>query len=847
MRHALFRIALLAALTLPWARRAHADADNAGIAEEPMDAAKLAHALDRLAGTGRVLYVAAHPDDENTRLLAYLANNRHLTAAYLSMTRGGGGQNLIGSEQDELLDSIRTHELLAARALDGAEQRFTRMRDFGYSKTAAETLAVWGHDAALADVVLAIRTFQPDVIVTRFDERPPNHGHHIASAILAKEAFSAAADPARFPEQLKAGIRAWQAKRIVYNVPHWRDLTREPLPPDALSLDVGVYDPRLGLSYGELAARSRSQHKSQGFGIIGERGELIERFIHIAGAQASRDLLEGVANDWTRYGAAAEPFAEAVREARKHLHRDHPERSVPALLQAYAALAKLPDEPRTRDARSALSEIIATASGLFVRVTAERAAVAPGSQLPIKLELVARGPFATQQSVLLQRAVLADGTALALPPATNTATSKLESNRVLAAPASLRVAANAPISVPHWLASRTQPDTAQADARELAIRNEPLGPAPVSVAVELQLGAQRVTLTRSVVYSWNDRVHGERVRPVLVMPPATVTPARQAVMLPNGRSATVALRVRASEGAVEGNVDLGLPTGWTATPATHAIKLARAGDETVVSFAVKAPRGAAAIEIEPAITVGGARFAFREDVIDYAHVPLQVVLQKSQLKLVPLKLSLPSGLVGYIAGPGDTVAADLAHVGVNIEAIDDDALRSADLGKYAAVVLGVRAYNTRAALRGGHERLMRYAERGGVVVVQYNTSSPNAPLDVPIGPFPLTLGRGRVTDETAAVKAHGRTHPVLTQPNRIDAADWQGWVQERGLYFAESYDARYTPVLEMNDPEEPALLGSLLVARHGQGRYVYTGLAFFRQLPAGVPGAYRLLVNLLSK
>jgi LmbE family N-acetylglucosaminyl deacetylase len=842
MRHTLLRIVLLAALTLPNARPAHADADNAGIAEEPMDAAKLAHALDRLAGTGRVLYVAAHPDDENTRLLAYLANGRHLTAAYLSMTRGGGGQNLIGSEQDELLDSIRTHELLAARTLDSAEQRFTRMRDFGYSKTAAETLAVWGQEAALADVVLAIRTFQPDVIVTRFDERPPNHGHHIASAILAKDAFSAAADPARFPEQLKAGIRAWQAKRIVYNVPHWRDLTREPLPPDALSLDVGVYDPRLGLSYGELAARSRSQHKSQGFGIIGERGELIERFIHVAGVQAKSDLLEGVVGDWSRYGAAAEPFAEAVREARKHLHRDHPERSVAALLQAYAALAKLPDEPRTRDARSALSEIIATASGLFVRATATRPAVAPGSELPIKLELVARGPIAAQQGIVLQRATLADGTAIAPLP-----TTKLEPNRVLALPASLRVAANAPISVPHWLTSRTRPDTTQADARELAIRNEPLGPAPLSVAVELQLGAQRVTLTRSVVYSWNDRIHGERVRPVLVMPPATVTPARQAVMLPNGRSATVALRVRASEGAVEGSVDLGLPAGWTATPATQAIKLARAGDETVVSFAVKGPRGAAAVDIEPAITVGGARFAFREDVIDYAHVPLQVVLQKSRLKLVPLKLSLPAGLVGYVAGPGDTVAADLAHVGVHVEAVDDDALRSADLGKYAAIVLGVRAYNTRTSLRGGHERLMRYAERGGVVIVQYNTSSPNAPLDVPIGPFPLKLGRGRVTDETAAVKAHGKAHSVLTQPNRIDATDWQGWVQERGLYFAESYDERYTPVLEMNDPEEPAQLGSLLVARHGQGRYVYTGLAFFRQLPAGVPGAYRLLVNLLSK
>jgi hypothetical protein len=331
------------------------------------------------------------------------------------------------------------------------------------------------------------------------------------------------------------------------------------------------------------------------------------------------------------------------------------------------------------------------------------------------------------------------------------------------------------------------------------------------------------------------------------MPAATVTPAREAVMLPNGRAASVALRVRASEGAVEGTIDLGLPAGWTSTPATQAIKLARAGDEAVVTFTVKAPSGATAIEIKPAITVGGTRFGYREDVIDHAHVPLQVVLQESQVKLVPLKLSLPSGLVGYIAGPGDTVAADLAHVGVHIEAIDDDALRSADLSKYAAIVLGVRAYNTRTALRGGHERLMRYAERGGIVIVQYNTSSQNAQLDVPIGPYPLKLGRGRVTDENAAVKPHGKAHAVLARPNRLTDADWQGWVQERGLYFAETYDERYTPVLELHDPDEPVQLGGLLVAQPGKGRYVYTGLAFFRQLPAGVPGAYRLLVNLLAK
>ena len=316
-----------------------------------MHAGTLAHALDRLANTGRVLYVGAHPDDENTRLLAYLANSRHVTAAYLSMTRGGGGQNLIGPEQDELLDVIRTEELLAARRLDGATQRFTRMRDFGYSKTADETLAIWNHEQALADVVWVIRTFQPDVIIARFDEQPPNHGHHTASAILAREAFTAAADPQRFPEQLTGGVEPWQADRLLLNVPTWRE---GPPPADALALDVGEYDPRLGLGYGELAALSRSQHKSQGFGVAGERGPLIERFVSVAGTQPTRDILENLDLTWGRFGDRAAPLAKALEEARGALERDHPERALPALLKAQRALDALPDvAARARRARGA--------------------------------------------------------------------------------------------------------------------------------------------------------------------------------------------------------------------------------------------------------------------------------------------------------------------------------------------------------------------------------------------------------------------------------------------------------------------------------------------------------------
>ena len=347
-------------------------------AELGRSAGELAHDLDRLSQTGRVLYVAAHPDDENTRLLAYLANGRHLVAGYLSMTRGGGGQNLIGSEQGELLDVIRSQELLAARGIDGAVQRFTTMRDFGYSKSAKETLEFWNHDAALADVVWVIRTFQPDVIITRFDEDPPNHGHHTASAILAREAFAAAADPQRFPDQLKAGAKPWQADRLLRNVSTFRG---EPLPKEAIPLDVGVYDPRLGLGYGELAARSRSQHRSQGFGVPGDRGELIERFLPLAGTKPTNDIFEGIDLGWGRYGDKAAPLVAALDEARSALGRDRPELAVAALVKADRALATLPDDLRVRNARSSLARVVCGALGLFARATTERASAVPGADI----------------------------------------------------------------------------------------------------------------------------------------------------------------------------------------------------------------------------------------------------------------------------------------------------------------------------------------------------------------------------------------------------------------------------------------------------------------------------------
>ncbi len=795
-----------------------------------MHAGELAHALDRLSTTARVLYVAAHPDDENTRLLAYFANQRHLVVGYLSMTRGGGGQNLIGDEQGELLDVIRTEELLAARRLDGAVQRFTRMHDFGYSKSADETLSLWGRDEALADVVWVFRTFQPDVVITRFDEKPPNHGHHTASAILAREAFAAAGDPTRFPEQLRDGVVPWKPTRLLHNVSPVRE---GPPPAEAFVLDVGGYDVRLGLGYGELAALSRSQHKSQGFGVPGERGPLLERFLPVVGSRPEKDLLDGVPLGWERYGEPGRAFGRAVAEAASALDRDRPERALPALARAHHALEALKDEPRVVDAQAMLARVLAGVSGLFLRATAKRPAVVPGAEIELQLEAVARRPA----DVVLQRVVFPGG-------GREEVSAKLGVNEKRLVSRNVVLPADAAVSVPYWLIE--QPEPGRYRVADPKLVGEPRGPSPLSVGVEVAIGGRELRFDVPVVYAWTDRVHGERTRPVLVVPPATVTPLREAVLSANGRPAAALVRVRAGGDGVEGEVTLGVPRGWKSSPAVQPVKLARAGDEVTLRFDVVAEPQAPAAEVRPAIRVGERSWSFREDVIDYPHIPMQVVLQPASLRLVPIRVSLPKGLVGYVPGSGDTIAEDLQHIGVKVETLDEAALRGGDLGRYAAIVLGIRAYNTRPVLRAVHDRLMRYVEQGGKLVVQYNTTSRWSPLEGPIGPFPLQLGNGRITDETAALTPVDPKHPLLQSPNAITPADFEGWVQERGIYFASTWDERYQPLFRIADPKEAPLEGSTLVAKHGKGRYVYTGLSFFRQLRAGVPGAYRLFVNFIG-
>ncbi len=803
--------------------------------EKPMSSAgRQKIALERLRTTARVLYVAAHPDDENTRLLAYLANARHLDVAYLSITRGGGGQNLIGPEQAELLAAIRTQELLAARRVDGARQFFTRARDFGYSKTPEETLSKWGRDAILSDVVWVIRKFRPDVIVTRFTETGPSHGHHTASAQLARAAFSAAGDPEQFKEHFAHGVTPWAPTRLVLNVPRWGRSDDDVS--GYLALDVGGYDPRLGVSYGEVAAISRTNHKSQGFGSSGRRGPILEYFEGLAGPPPTRDILDGIPVGWQRF-EQSDQVERGLAIARDAFTIEAPERMVPGLLAAREALVTLSADhpvPRVLERIDDIDDLIAGALGLYAEAQAARSEVAPGETIDVALEILLRRPG----SVQLTQIGWPDG-----PRAANTV---LSVHRPVTKERSVLAARTLQPSIPHWLHAKRQANTYSVPFPARVA--EPEDPSPLHVDLELKINGLQWRRRVPITYRWTDQVHGERRRRVLIVPPLTVTPVSRVNLFPSGKTAEIALKVRAGRPGVRAKVDLGLPRVWKAEPQVHEISLSQVGDETTVRFLVTPPSAnEAPIVVNPIVTVDRKAEALRLDVIDYPHLPVQAVLQPSSLRLVPLDFRAPRGRIGYIPGSGDAVAADLRLAGVNVETIDEAALSAGQFDGYSAILVGVRAYNTREdEMRAAHPALMKWVKGGGRLVAQYNTSHRWRTLTVPVGPFPFEINRGRVTDETAAIQVLAPEHAVFKRPHKIGPADFRGWVQERGLYFAEKWEDPYTPLLAIKDPGEELQQGSLLMAPYGKGSFVYTGLSFFRQLPAGVPGAYRLLANLLD-
>jgi LmbE family N-acetylglucosaminyl deacetylase len=829
------------------------------IAAHAKTAAEIQLELRKLNVVGSALYVAAHPDDENTAMLAWLANDRLYRTGYLSCTRGDGGQNLIGDEKGELLGVIRTQELLAARRIDRAEQMFTRAIDFGFSKNPQETMAIWGHDAVLGDVVWAIRKFQPDVVVTRFPiTGEGGHGHHTASAILAEEAFTAAADPAKYPEQLKY-VSVWQPKRIFWN----RFSFGRPIDPNdpslanSLRIDLGTYNPLLGRAYTEIAAESRSQHKSQGFGSAERRGTILNYYdlrgaapasgtgpatISAAGAAVPppKDLFEGIDTSWSRF-VGGEAVGAILKQAADSFDPDKPSASLPMLLQALDALTRLGATPTFAADRNPwlavkhreLLEAIRDCAGIAIDVAAADSAVVPGGEIPVSVTVINRSDYPFRLSLV--------GSRFANP--SKAPGVALENNKPVKTDLVLKIPADAEYSQPYWL--QRPPAKGLYTVDDPSMIGRPDNRIAVPIAVTLDDAQQHnLVFELPATYRWTDPVTGEQVRNVDVVPEVTANLGSNVYVFPESKPKPVTVWLR-SFGETQASVRLLVPWAWTARPASTVVNFTGKGDEARVTFTVTPPEKETTDTMLAEVELkNGKKLSLGLTAIEYPHIPAQRVFGDAGAKLVRADIRHTGNRIGYIMGSGDDVPNILRQVGYDVTLVTDADLDRGDFSAYDTILTGVRAYNTRKRLRLAHEKLMQYVEKGGTMVVQYNTLD-ELTVAAP-GPYPFKISRDRVTVEEAPVQLLHPAHPLLTTPNKITSADFNGWVQERGLYFASEWDPKYTTILSSNDPGEPERQGGELYARHGKGVFVYTSYAWWRQLPAGVPGAIKAFVNLVS-
>ena len=789
---------------------------------------------------GSVLYVAAHPDDENTQLIAYLARGRDYRTAYLSLTRGDGGQNVIGPEFGDLLGVIRTQELLAARAVDGGRQFFSRARDFGYSKDYRQTLAKWDHQQVLSDVVRVIRTFRPDVVITRFPPEPSGtHGHHTASSVLALEAFKLAGDPKAFPEQL-SDLRPWQPRRILWNgFGPGRGGAAETAA-SAIKMSVDGTDPVTGASFAVLAARSRSMHRTQGFAnfsvAAAGSGPRIESFQVLGGEPATRDILEGVDTTWGRVPGGAE-IARLTDEALGRFDLADPGASVPALLAIKARLAGLPADPVVAEKGRLLDRILQECLGLAVESVASQPEVVPGES------------FRLRETAVVRSSVPVEWVSVRYPGLGRKANGagRLRPGVTAAVDVTRTLPAGTPLTEPYWLREDGTPGMFRVDDPTLIGRPE--NPPSVPVEDVFRVGGQTLVVPDRAVFVTSDPARGVVLRPVDVVPPVTLSLGSQVVLFPPGGRRRIAVEVEASRARVDGTVRLEAPPGWRVEPASQAFGLKAVGERASFTFDVTAPAAPSSCEITAAVDIAGVRFGNRRVEIAYGHIPFQLLQPPARMKAVCLDLAVRGRRVGYLPGAGDSTEASLVEMGYSVTRLSGADLTAEKLGGLDAVVIGVRAFNTRADLVPNLPGLFAYVEAGGTVVEQYNT--PGGLQTPQLTPYSLKLDRNlprfRVTDENSAVTLLLPDHPAFNEPNRIGPADFEGWVQERGLDFASDWDAQHlVPLIACSDPGEPPLKGGLLVARYGKGTIVYTGLSFFRQLPAGVPGAYRLFANLVS-
>ena len=795
----------------------------------PSRSSEIFREIKTLRHIPKVLYLAAHPDDENTGLLSWLINEQNVETAYLSLTRGDGGQNLLGTEQGAALGLIRTHELLEARKLDGAQQFFTRAIDFGFSKNTDDTFKQWDADSITADVVWVIRKFRPDVIICRF---PPTaaagHGQHAASAVVAEKAFKAAADKNMFPNQLKY-VDVWQPKRLLWNT--FRFGSVNTTSENQLKVTVGQFDPQLGMGYGELAGLSRSLHKSQGAGTQSVAGVRTEYFTHVLGVPAKESLFDKTANNWSEKGI--DNIDELIDIILLSFDYNHPDKSLHGLLMLRKRISEIQDVRLKEDKLNAIDQIILSCTGFMGEVVTNQAEAIAGNSYNFSLNLISRGstPVILEQVNWINQ--------------TDVLNRRISGDSLINIQRKIQIPSNATLTEPYWLEKPAKNAATFSVANDTLIGLPELS-SPLNVSVVLKIGSEKFTVKLPLSYKKLDPVKGDVVEQLRIIPAMDVSFAEPVYFAKDKEDLKVTLRLKANKYINYGKVIFRIGTATIATftginlpENTITIKdfILPANDLSKIKTSQN--------KLEVVFSSENNDFTKGQVLIQYPHLPSLQYFVQATAWLLKGDVKVLAKKVGYIQGAGDLIPEFLRQAGLQVDVLAEaDILNSTKLASYDAVVTGVRVINTDKRIKNWQAALKSYVENGGTMVMQYNTTQDMTLQD--FGVYPFSISSKRVTEENAAVKFLNPNHKLLSYPNKIIAEDFNGWVQERGAYFPDKWDDKYETLFEMNDTGEEPLKGSTLYAKYGKGNFIYTPLAFFRQLPAGNIGAARLFFNFIS-
>lgn len=808
------------------------------IAQKPVqyNSSEVYHQLERLNTLLSVLYVAAHPDDENQRIISYCNNTLNANTAYLSLTRGDGGQNLIGTERGPLLGVLRTQELIEARRIDGGGQYFTRAIDFGYSKNPKETFGFWDKDKVTSDVVRVFRSHRPDIVINRFDHRTPGrtHGHHTASAMLSLEAFDLSGDPSVYTDQLST-LSTWQPAKIYFNTSWWfygsREKFAEADKSTLTSVDIGTFYPLEGISNSEIAANARSMHKCQGFGNATNRSSRQEflELLNTANDDITKEPTQGINTSWSRV-PNGKPVGELMEKILENYSFKNPAASLDDLTDLHRLINNTGDPYWKAIKLEELKEIIQSVTGLFLEASTKSKQVTAQDTIEIKIEATNR----VDNPIKLLSYSLSDGMTNA----------KIDST-LARGQESVWYEKTLMKGTPnnhYWINNEMEYGTYSVSADNIGKAESN---ANLHMNFDVEINGERMTFVRPVTSLNILPDKGEVYAPLSSVPYASVSIENDVFIFSNKESKTIPVNVESFASDLRGTLSLKLDSGWKSEPSTIDIEIAKLGQTKTVEFEVTPPKNQTVSSITPVFKTNGTEITSNVITVAYDHIQTQTVISQEEAKAVNLDIKTTSNTkVGYIMGAGDDVPEALKSIGYEVDLLTLEELANKDLTQYQAIILGIRIYNVNEKIGAYQDELFGYAADGGTLITQYNTSRRLKAES--LAPVAMEMSRDRVSDETAKVKILEPDHPVINTPNEITQSDFEGWVQERGLYFPDEFSDPLTPIFSMADPGEDEKLGSLLVMEHGEGYFVYTGISFFRELPAGVPGAYRLMANLIS-